>query len=291
MSTSARPLDTVPDDAFAGDLRTTLSNALIITRREVRDSFRDWRIIGPIIVLTFLFPGLAQFVAAQFASFVEGYGAAVIGTRTVPFLLMIVGFFPISISLVIALETFVGEKERRSLEPLLSTPLTNTELYIGKTLAAMLPPLLSSYGGMAVYLISLIFGDLAWRPHAILVVQIILLTTVQALAMVTGGGGREQPDDQHARRQPARQLHHHPDDHPHPSRERHHVPRAGRRIARRYRVAVGDHHRDAGRRDSAATRRQQPVQPRRTAGAHARQAQPEGHGGQNLARRALRRRP
>ncbi|MFN8565186.1 MAG: stage II sporulation protein M [Anaerolineae bacterium] len=186
MSTSARPLDTVPDDAFAGDLRTTLSNALIITRREVRDSFRDWRIIGPIIVLTFLFPGLAQFVAAQFASFVEGYGAAVIGTRTVPFLLMIVGFFPISISLVIALETFVGEKERRSLEPLLSTPLTNTELYIGKTLAAMLPPLLSSYGGMAVYLISLIFGDLAWRPHAILVVQIILLTTVQALAMVTG---------------------------------------------------------------------------------------------------------
>ena len=48
----------------------------------------------------------------------------------------------ISISLVIALETFVGEKERRSLEPLFSTPLTNTELYVGKTLAAMIPPFL-----------------------------------------------------------------------------------------------------------------------------------------------------
>lgn len=186
MSTSSRPFDIVPGESGTGDLKTTLSNALIITRREVRDSFRDWRIIGPIIVLTFLFPGLAQFVAGQFAAFVEGYGAAVIGTRTVPFLLMIVGFFPISISLVIALETFVGEKERRSLEPLLSTPLTNTELYIGKTLAAMLPPLLSSYGGMTVYLISLIFGELAWRPHAMLIVQIVLLTTVQALAMVTG---------------------------------------------------------------------------------------------------------
>lgn len=167
-------------------LRTTLSNALIITRREVRDSFRDWRIIGPIVILTFLFPVLAQFVAGQFSSFVESYGANIIGERTIPFLLMIVGFFPISISLVIALETFVGEKERRSLEPLLSTPLTNTELYIGKTLAAMLPPLISSYGGMAVYMLGVFGGDLAWRPPAMLIIQIILLTTVQALVMITG---------------------------------------------------------------------------------------------------------
>jgi len=166
--------------------RKTLSNALIITRREVRDSFRDWRIIAPIVILTFLFPFLAQFVAGRFVGFVADYGAQIIGDRMIPFLLMIVGFFPISISLVIALETFVGEKERRSLEPLLSTPLTNTELYIGKTLSSMLPPLISSYGGMTVYLGSLLFGDLEWRPPAMLIVQIILLTTVQALVMITG---------------------------------------------------------------------------------------------------------
>ncbi len=166
--------------------RQTMSNALIITSREMRDSLRDWRIMAPILILTFLFPFLAQFVAGQLSTFVEGYGAEVIGTRLVPFLLMIVGFFPISISLVIALETFVGEKERRSLEPLLSTPLTNTELYIGKTLAAMLPPLISSFGGMALYLLGLLFGEVQWRPHPALVAQIILLTAVQALVMVTG---------------------------------------------------------------------------------------------------------
>lgn len=174
-----------PQGGLAG-LRHTLGNALIITRREVRDSFRDWRIVAPIVILTFLFPFLAQFLATQLTDFVASYGAEVIGSRTIPFLLMIVGFFPISISLVIALETFVGEKERRSLEPLLSTPLTNTELYIGKTLAAIIPPLVSSYGGMGVYLLSLLFGELAWRPPAMLIVQIILLTTVQALVMVTG---------------------------------------------------------------------------------------------------------
>ena len=170
-------------------LRKTMSNALIITRREVRDSFRDWRIVAPILILTFLFPGLAQFVATRFQRYLESFGAQLVGERSIPFMLMIVGFFPISISLVIALETFVGEKERRSLEPLLSTPLSNTELYIGKTLAAIIPPLIASYGGMAVYLVSLLFGELAWRPPVMLVAQIVLLTTVQALVMVTGAGG------------------------------------------------------------------------------------------------------
>ncbi len=176
----------LPSEGWWTLTRRTLGNALIITRREVRDSLRDWRIIAPIIVLTFMFPFLAQFVAGRFQNFLEGFGAELIGARTIPFLLMVVGFFPISISLVIALETFVGEKERRSLEPLLSTPLTNTELYIGKTLAAMIPPLLSSFGGMAVYLGSVLFSDLAWRPPPMLIIQIILLTTVQALVMVTG---------------------------------------------------------------------------------------------------------
>jgi len=184
---SVNSISTAPSSGVAPkSWRDTLANALIITRREVRDSFRDWRIISPIIILTFLFPFLAQFVAGRFAGFVEGFGAQIIGERMIPFLLMIVGFFPISISLVIALETFVGEKERRSLEPLLSTPLTNTELYIGKTLSAMLPPLISSYGGMTVYLLSLLTGELAWRPPAMLIVQIIMLTTVQALVMITG---------------------------------------------------------------------------------------------------------
>ncbi|MEO1646397.1 MAG: hypothetical protein AAFR67_14495, partial [Chloroflexota bacterium] len=104
------------------DTRTwqqTLGNALIITRREVRDSLRDWRIIAPILLLTFLFPLLAQFIASWMAGFLAQYGAEFIGGQFVPLMLMVVGFFPISISLVIALETFVGEKERRSLEPLL----------------------------------------------------------------------------------------------------------------------------------------------------------------------------
>jgi uncharacterized membrane protein SpoIIM required for sporulation/ABC-type transport system involved in multi-copper enzyme maturation permease subunit len=167
------------------EARQSLSGALIITRREVRDQLRDWRIIAPVIVLTLFFPLLMNFTAGQAVSFVERYGAPVIGQRLVPFLLMIVGFFPISVSLVIALESFVGEKERHSLEPLLSSPLTDTQLYLGKTLAAMLPPLFAAYLGILVYLVGLAL-TIQWHPDVILLIQIITLTSIQALVMVAG---------------------------------------------------------------------------------------------------------
>jgi uncharacterized membrane protein SpoIIM required for sporulation len=162
-----------------------LRKALVITRREVHDQFRDWRIIVPIVFLTVFFPVLMNFTARQAVGFVERYGAPEIGNRLIPFLLMVVGFFPISVSLVMALESFVGEKERLSIEPLLSSPLTDGQLYLGKLLAAMVPPLLASYLGIAVYLISL-YLQMGWTPQPEFLIQILLLTTIQAVVMVSG---------------------------------------------------------------------------------------------------------
>lgn len=166
----------------------SVQNALVITRREVRDSFRDWRIMAPIVLLTLCFPALANIASAAFINLFDDYGAdgETLAEAFLPLMPMIVGFFPVSISLVIALETFVGEKERRSLEPLLSTPLTNTELYAGKVLAATLPPLFAAYLGISIYLGGLILGAQQWRPAPILILMILALTTVQAIVMVTG---------------------------------------------------------------------------------------------------------
>jgi uncharacterized membrane protein SpoIIM required for sporulation len=163
----------------------TLRPALIITRREVRDQFRDWRIIVPIFFLTLVFPAIMNFTARSAVNFVAEYGADIVADRLIPFLLMVVGFFPISVSLVIALESFVGEKERRSIEPLLSSPLSNFQMYLGKLIAVMIPPLLASYLGIGVYLYG-VFRNVGWAGEPILIVQIILLTTVQALVMVSG---------------------------------------------------------------------------------------------------------
>ncbi|NTV37529.1 MAG: ABC transporter permease subunit, partial [Anaerolineaceae bacterium] len=163
----------------------SLQPALVIARREVRDQLRDWRIIFPIVALTIFFPFLMNFTAQQMLDFVNRYGATLIGERLVPFLLMIVGFFPISVSLVIALETFVGEKERGSIEPLLNSPLKDWQLYLGKLLAATVPPLLTSFLGMAVYITGLLISRVPLPPFD-QVLQIVMLTIVQAVVMVAG---------------------------------------------------------------------------------------------------------
>jgi uncharacterized membrane protein SpoIIM required for sporulation/ABC-type transport system involved in multi-copper enzyme maturation permease subunit len=159
--------------------------AFVIARREVRDQLRDWRIIFPVLGLTIFFPFLMNFTAKIAEDFVKQYGASLIADRLVPFLLMIVGFFPISVSLVIALETFVGEKERGSIEPLLNTPLKDWQLYLGKLLAATVPPLFSSFIGMTVYLSGLKLQNIA-IPELPLLFQIFTITIVQAVLMVSG---------------------------------------------------------------------------------------------------------
>jgi uncharacterized membrane protein SpoIIM required for sporulation/ABC-type transport system involved in multi-copper enzyme maturation permease subunit len=165
--------------------RWDLSRIMLIARREILDMFRDWRIIAPVIILTLVFPAIANWGAGRMVRWVQGYGADIVGSRLVPFLLMIVGFFPISFSLIIALESFVGEKERRSLEPLLSTPLTNVQLYVGKMISSVVPPLTGSLLGITVYLIG-VYLNVDWRPVPVLLVQILLLTVMQALVMVAG---------------------------------------------------------------------------------------------------------
>ena len=156
-----------------------------LTAREIRDVLRDWRLVTPILLLTLLFPIVANLVAQATFRFFQRYGGHIIAERTVPFLLMVVGFFPITFSLVIALETFVGEKERKSLEPLLATPLTDTQLYVGKILSSLIPPLTASYLGMASYLIGLYLLR-RWSPSLELLVQMFALTTAEALVMVSG---------------------------------------------------------------------------------------------------------
>lgn len=166
--------------------RNSLTTALVITRREVRDSLRDWRILVPIIILTLIFPFLMDFTSRWATNWVSQFTDPILVERINPFLLMIVGFFPISFSLIIALESFVGEKERNSIEPLLSMPVSDLELYLGKMLSSLMLPLLASYLGIFVFLMMRLLTDPPWIPSFSLAVLMIMLTTTKALVMVSG---------------------------------------------------------------------------------------------------------
>lgn len=78
-------------------------------------------------------------------------GQALIGQQAVILFLML----PLVIPSVIASYSIVGEKTRRTLEPLLATPVHSWELLMGKFLAALIPSMLLTWIAAAVYTIGM----------------------------------------------------------------------------------------------------------------------------------------
>jgi uncharacterized membrane protein SpoIIM required for sporulation/ABC-type transport system involved in multi-copper enzyme maturation permease subunit len=156
----------------------------LIARRELRDQFRDWRILFPLLVLTLSFPFLMNEVAREAVSFFARYGTTLIADRLVPFSVLIIGFFPITVSLVVALESFVGEKERGTIEPLLSAPMQNWHLYFGKLLVGVLTPLAASYASILFYL-AMVSHQRLQMPGPYTLFLLFMLTTAHAVLMVS----------------------------------------------------------------------------------------------------------
>jgi uncharacterized membrane protein SpoIIM required for sporulation/ABC-type transport system involved in multi-copper enzyme maturation permease subunit len=156
----------------------------LVAGRELRDQFRDWRVLAPMAILVLCFPFLMNEFAKQTVDFLNQFNADLILERLVPFSIMIIGFFPITISLVVALESFVGEKERGTIEPLLSAPLDDWQLYFGKLLVGVATPLVASYLSIAIYMVMISRQELTIPPPSVMV-QLILLTTAHATLMVS----------------------------------------------------------------------------------------------------------
>ena len=166
-------------------MKEKLTPVWLLAQRELRDQFRDWRILLPLIVLTLLFPPLMNAGAGAAVSFMNNYGGDLILDRLVPFSILIIGFFPVTVSLVVALESFVGEKERGTIEPLLGTPFLDWQLYRGKLLVGIFFPLAASYLAIGLYLFMVSKQDLALPPvHQL--VQLLTLTAAHAVLMVSG---------------------------------------------------------------------------------------------------------
>jgi ABC-2 type transport system permease protein len=71
--------------------------------------------------------------------------------------LMLLVMSPIAAAMSVAAWAIVGEKQARSLEPLLASPVTTFELLAAKTLSALLPAIALSLTMFAVYV-----GGIAW---------------------------------------------------------------------------------------------------------------------------------
>lgn len=86
---------------------------------------------------------------------------------------------PITSAMSLAAHAIVGEKQARTLEPLLATPVTTFELLVAKVLGALLPTLAVSGVGLALY-----FLGIALFAHAGVFAAMATARTVLLVAFV-----------------------------------------------------------------------------------------------------------
>jgi ABC-2 type transport system permease protein len=132
-----------------------LSKSWIIAAKD----FKTYRKKKNIIYALFVIP----FLVAVLISAAITYAAQKNGSRMSPaeLIVLLPAFLFLYVILAaylatpIASYTIVGEKLEKSLEPLLATPTTDSEILLGKGIAAFLPPLAALLGGSSLLMLLL----------------------------------------------------------------------------------------------------------------------------------------
>jgi uncharacterized membrane protein SpoIIM required for sporulation len=163
-------------------LQLRSSKARLVALRDFREAAGDLRLVLAMVGLSLAIPVVSALGIRALAFYGGGVNAVVERLSVVGAFFVV--FLPASFSLVLALESFVGERERSTLEVLLSTPLREAEIYVGKVASVLLISLTLCYGALLIYCLT-VFPGLGYFPLAILV-SLALSTICQVAAMVAG---------------------------------------------------------------------------------------------------------
>ncbi len=153
--------------------------ARLIAARELRETLRDPNQLLPLVVMPCLVGVLAGISA--FFTFAPDTGAvgtavtnaaldqlppaavqhlsnlptnnrdATLQTLVKAFSIPLFWVIPVALTPAVAADSFVGERERSSLEPLLATPLDTTQLLLGKLAASVIPAAFGTWLGVLVF--------------------------------------------------------------------------------------------------------------------------------------------
>jgi len=108
--------------------------------------------IGSIVATAYLpsstlDPDLVAYLPAELAGLPQTVALSVLMNDQFLFYYLLI---PAMLPIVIATTSIIGEKELKSLEPLLATPISTSELLLGKTLAAAAIPVVATWTTYAV---------------------------------------------------------------------------------------------------------------------------------------------
>ena len=188
-------------------------------------------------------PEWAGFSAAELA------GAFAVQQFLAFFLLM-----PAYIPLSIATFSIIGEKQARTLEPVLAAPIRTSELLTGKAVSALVPGVLA---GWLTYVAFVLLSSVVYGPKLFGVVTdpswlagVFVLGPAVGLASVVAGRHRQLTGQRSAGRAAGRRHHHRADRGHHASPGDRNAPRRRDRLrpARRHRAGVQPDRAPGGRR-------------------------------------------
>lgn len=155
-----------------------LEKAMLVFKKDWLEIRRNWQVILPIVVVPLMISVFLPVIVGAIPSFAVSQGnglngfEALIGNlpshvqeqlagmteMQVMIYVMAIYFFapffliiPLMASSVISSDSFAGEKERKTIEALLATPISDGELFFGKMLVSFVPSMIVTTISFAIY--------------------------------------------------------------------------------------------------------------------------------------------
>lgn len=163
------------------------ATVLAVLRKELTEYRRDKLIVVTMGVLPVVFLVLPLLGALALPKTATPRAAHAVAGQAMLLFLLIPTFLPTTLASYLV----IGERDQGTLEPVLTTPVTDRELLLGKALAAAAPAVALSWCFFAVFvtLTRLFAGpavvEIVWRP-AQFIAQLLLAPGLSGFAVVVG---------------------------------------------------------------------------------------------------------
>ncbi len=184
-----------------------IQKAMLVFRKDWQEIRRNWQVILPIIVVPLLISVILPIVLVvipnmtttqegslgNFDNLINNLPIHVqeqlagMNENQIMIYIMAIYFFaplfliiPLMASSVISSDSFAGEKERKTIEALLATPLSDGELFLGKILVSFIPSIVITIISFAVY--TTVFDILAFGIFN----GVLLLPTIDWILLIFG---------------------------------------------------------------------------------------------------------
>jgi len=120
----------------------------VLLLKEWRESLRNKMVVFGVVLLPLFLVGISVYMIALGEGVGDPTASIVMFNTSLMYFLLL----PTIIPLAIAVYSIVGEKDQATLEPLLATPISDLELFLGKALASVIPAVVVNWLAFGLFL-------------------------------------------------------------------------------------------------------------------------------------------